>query len=495
MGMSQTLAVSSALDASRASGSTDTFAKAGFSSPPPIGLLVQVVDCMLLVLLTVVVNDQASVAHAESTGGTHLVAGLVGLAVVSLSIRQSGGYRLAVLLDLTSQAQALVPRFIFASFAYAATLILLQVAVRPAFLWSAGWCVLGYGLLAGWRALLPVVLRQRMAAGDLARRIAVVGLGESSRRLVERVRDPAAGHDHIVGVFDVDSPSLLWHGGMPVLGSIEDLVVRSRQERVDAIVIALPAARSSELRGVCERLRSVTSTIYVLPDLADIASYLPLPPLHDLQQAIAVQRRPLEGWRAFQKMMFDRTASLVLLLAILPFLLLVAAAIKLDSPGPVLFRQPRLGFNNRPFMLFKFRSMYHHMADLSADRQTSRGDPRVTRVGRILRRFSVDELPQLINVLRGDMSLVGPRPHTPHTRAEGRLLEDAIGAYAERHRVLPGITGLAQVSGARGEIVTVDQIRERVRFDLEYIDNWTLLRDLKILFLTISREIVSSRAF
>ncbi len=495
MGMSQTLAVSPVVDASRVSGMADKINPATCSSRPPVGLLVQVVDCVLLVLFSLFMNDRTIAAHGGANGGSHLVAGLVALGLVTLTIRQTGGYETGSLLSPFCQVQALIPRMIFASFVYAAILMLLQVGFRAAVFSSAGWCVLGYVLLASWRVLLLFTLRRGVAKGDLARRIAVVGIGESSRRFVEQVTGSQRGQDQIVGVFGVGDSSASWDGGMAVLGAVEDLVARSRQERIDAIVIALPAERSFEIRSVCDQLRSVTSTIYVLLDLVDIAEHMPLVGELSLYHAIAVQRRPLEGWRAFQKNMFDRLVSLLLLVVILPCLLLVAAAIKLDSPGPVLFRQPRLGFNNRPFMLFKFRSMYHHMADLSADRQTSRGDPRVTRVGRLLRRFSVDELPQLLNVLRGEMSLVGPRPHTPHTRAEGRLLEDAIGAYAERHRVLPGITGLAQVSGARGEIVTVEQIRKRVRYDLEYIDNWTLLRDLKILFLTVSREIVSSRAF
>lgn len=178
-----------------------------------------------------------------------------------------------------------------------------------------------------------------------------------------------------------------------------------------------------------------------------------------------------------------------------PVLLAVAIAIKLDSPGPVFFRQPRRGLHNQSFRVFKFRSMYTHLSDIDANRQTSRDDPRVTRVGKWLRRLSLDELPQLFNVLRGEMSLVGPRPHAPNTRVEGELLDAASSDYLLRYSVKPGITGWAQVNGARGELVKREDLRKRIDYDLEYIRQWSLGFDLKIMVLTAVREIISKHAF
>ncbi len=186
--------------------------------------------------------------------------------------------------------------------------------------------------------------------------------------------------------------------------------------------------------------------------------------------------------------------SLAIVLAS-PALLAISIAIKLDSPGPVFFRQPRRGLNNRSFMVFKFRSMYKHLSDIDANRQTSRNDPRVTRVGRWLRRLSLDELPQLFNVMRGEMSLVGPRPHAPHTRVEGQLLDAASSDYMLRYSVKPGITGWAQVNGARGELVRREDLRKRIDYDLEYIRQWSVVFDLKIMVLTATREIISKNAF
>jgi lipopolysaccharide/colanic/teichoic acid biosynthesis glycosyltransferase len=210
---------------------------------------------------------------------------------------------------------------------------------------------------------------------------------------------------------------------------------------------------------------------------------------------LVLQRRPLDEWQRLLKKIVDITIGLVGTLLLLLPAIVVAVAIKMDSPGPVLFRHPRLGFNNRQFMVFKFRSMYTDASDILSVKQTSRDDRRVTRVGKWLRKFSIDEIPQLLNVLRGEMSLVGPRPHALQTRVEGELLNDVAAEYIMRFHVKPGITGWAQVNGARGELVTTGDLRKRVAYDLEYIENWSAWLDLKIMALTMLREIVSHNAF
>jgi lipopolysaccharide/colanic/teichoic acid biosynthesis glycosyltransferase len=174
-------------------------------------------------------------------------------------------------------------------------------------------------------------------------------------------------------------------------------------------------------------------------------------------------------------------------------MVLLALAVKLDSRGPVLFRQARYGYNQRLIGVYKFRSMYHHLRDEHADVQTARDDPRVTRVGRFIRKTSLDELPQLFNVFKGSMSMVGPRPHATATKAANLLFEDAVEEYASRHRVKPGITGLAQVNGYRGETDTVEKIQRRVEFDLQYIESWSLWMDLSILLRTLP-AVLSARS-
>jgi exopolysaccharide biosynthesis polyprenyl glycosylphosphotransferase len=208
-----------------------------------------------------------------------------------------------------------------------------------------------------------------------------------------------------------------------------------------------------------------------------------------------VCNRPIEGWRAAVKRAEDIALSAALLAFISPVMLGIACAIKVTSKGPIFFRQRRLGYNNRVIEVLKFRSMYTHLSDANAQVQTLRGDKRVTSLGAWLRRTSLDELPQLINVLRGDMSLVGPRPHALATTAGGLALEDAVPVYPARHRVKPGITGWAQVNGHRGALDSVDKIVNRVNHDLYYIENWSLGFDIKILFQTIRLVFADNNAF
>jgi exopolysaccharide biosynthesis polyprenyl glycosylphosphotransferase len=210
---------------------------------------------------------------------------------------------------------------------------------------------------------------------------------------------------------------------------------------------------------------------------------------------VLIEERPLKDWRAAKKSVFDIVVGSLILVIFSPLLALIALAIRLDSPGPVLFRQPRLGFNNRLFTCYKFRTMHHGMTDLLGDRQATRGDARITRLGKWLRALSIDELPQLLNVLKGDMSLVGPRPHPPSTKAEDKLFGDVVAKYAFRHRVKPGITGWAQVNGYRGATTKVEKMETRVKFDLFYIHNWSFWFDMKIVFITIFKGFVGRNAF
>ena len=191
----------------------------------------------------------------------------------------------------------------------------------------------------------------------------------------------------------------------------------------------------------------------------------------------------------------DRGIALIAVLLLSPLLLLTALAIRLESKGPILFRQKRFGFNNNEISVLKFRSMYVDRQDVSGAARTRKDDPRVTRVGRIIRRTSIDELPQLFNVLRGDMSLVGPRPHATMMRVGDKYYFDAVRGYTARHRVKPGITGLAQIRGLRGEIATTDRARKRVEYDIYYIENWSPLLDLRIMIETLFKLVWDKNAY
>ncbi|NHO32319.1 exopolysaccharide biosynthesis polyprenyl glycosylphosphotransferase [Acetobacter sp. LMG 1637] len=344
------------------------------------------------------------------------------------------------------------------------------------------------------RCVVTFVLFLPSVVVRLQRKIAIIGSGEAATELAERISHDA-GHTYgLFGMFDVPSvQSIDNHSD----NDLNALVKRSRHDPLHAIILAFSNIEIDEifLKDVTLRLRQVLSDIYIIPSLVHgIDSALPVE-YFGPSTLFVLQRRPLSEIQALEKSIIDFILALIGVVFLAPAFILVGLAIKLDSSGPVFFRQPRLGKNGREFLVYKFRSMHAHMSDSMADRQTSRGDPRVTRVGRWLRKLSIDEIPQLFNVIQGNMSLVGPRPHAPHTRAGGKLLDDALAEYVLRYHVKPGITGWAQVNGARGELVTVEDLRRRVNYDLEYIRRWSIFFDFKIMFLTIVREVFSRHAF
>jgi Undecaprenyl-phosphate glucose phosphotransferase len=359
---------------------------------------------------------------------------------------------------------------------------------------SCFWVLMATTGLIATRSLNNYALNHPTIERRLTRRIAIIGSDAHAFRVAERLASESQKGIVVLGVFG-DAPALA--GQMPVRGSLADLISLSRDSHLNGIIIALPpgAEREGEITRLSSRLRGVLADVFVMPYLIhDPDVLLPVQTLGSMFFMV-LQRRPLDVGQRLRKRLFD---ILICTLALIPFLVLfviVAAAIKLESPGPVLFRQPRYGFNNLQFTVFKFRSMYASASDILSVRQTSRDDPRVTRIGKWLRKLSIDEVPQILNVLRGEMSLVGPRPHAPQTRVDGELLNEVISEYVLRYHVKPGITGWAQINGARGELVTGDDLRRRVALDLEYIQRWSIGFDLKIIMLTAIREIMSKHAY
>jgi Undecaprenyl-phosphate glucose phosphotransferase len=283
--------------------------------------------------------------------------------------------------------------------------------------------------------------------------------------------------------------------GLPVFRDLDALERMIRQDAVDTVLVALPWSAGEQMQMIIRRISMAPVDVYIYPGMSGFEL-----PLRRADRALDVPllmacTRPIGGWRAFIKRTEDIALSIGLLAFISPVMLTIAAAVKLTSKGPVFFRQRRLGYNNRVIEVLKFRSMYTHLSDADASLQAFRGDKRVTPVGAWLRKTSLDELPQLLNVLTGDMSLVGPRPHALSTTAGGLALEEAVPVYASRHRVKPGITGWAQVNGYRGALDSVEKIVQRVNHDLYYIENWSLGLDLKILWRTVRLVFADDNAF
>lgn len=336
------------------------------------------------------------------------------------------------------------------------------------------------GLRVGAFALLRVLSRRRV----IGRNLVVLGTGAQSARFLRKIQRDPPYFTEVLGVFavDADSASGEWEG-FPILGDIDDLLRYARNELVDDIVVAMPWNADRTVIETVEKLKELPVNVYLGSDLVgfDLA-FRPVLGSFSQLPLFEVVQRPISGWSAAAKKALDFLLAGIGLILLSPLLLLVAIAVKIDSPGPVFFMQKRLGFNNRPFSIYKFRSMYHNNGAERVVQQATKGDPRVTRVGRFIRATSIDELPQLLNVFDGTMSLVGPRPHAlSHNEEYGAQ----IRGYFARHKVKPGITGWAQVNGFRGETADLELMRRRVECDVYYTENWSLLFDIKILVMTV----------
>jgi Undecaprenyl-phosphate glucose phosphotransferase len=291
----------------------------------------------------------------------------------------------------------------------------------------------------------------------------------------------------ICGLFDDrgDSRSQDVVGGIPKLGNVDDLVEFTRLTRVDLILVSLPLTAETRVLQMVKKLWVLPVDVRLAAHMNKLRfrpraySYIGNVPVLDIFD------KPIADWNMVLKSAFDRVVGFFILIAALPVMFLTAIAVKLDSPGPIFFRQRRYGFNNELIEIWKFRSLYHEKSDATASTLVGVGDSRVTRVGRFIRKTSLDELPQLLNVvIFGNLSLVGPRPHALNAKAETRLYEEAVDGYFARHRVKPGITGWAQVNGWRGNTDTQEKIRQRIEHDLYYIENWSLLFDIVIVLRT-----------
>lgn len=363
--------------------------------------------------------------------------------------------------------------------------------------WSVTWFVTSTVMLVSTRAAMTLWIRRLKTHGVFNSRVAIFGASMQGQKLAQYIRGNSKLTITLVGFFDDrrDGRVPVVVDDLPVFGTIDDLVAMIRDGLIDQVIVALPWSAEARIQQVVQKLALTPVRIRLAPDLANFAfATRPLVLLGDLP-VITLFERPISGTDAIIKRAEDVILTLVILLLVSPVMALVALAIKLDSPGPVFFRQPREGFNNKTFRVFKFRSMADAKCEVDEIRQATRDDKRVTRVGRIIRATSLDELPQLFNVLQGDMSLVGPRPHAPSTRAGGRLFHEVVQTYAARHKVKPGITGWAQVCGWRGETDTEEKLVKRLEYDLHYIENWSVPFDLYILLRTVAAVIFPRNAF
>lgn len=337
-----------------------------------------------------------------------------------------------------------------------------------------------------------------MAMGYIGQRVVIYG---ASRDLVARVIElftiERLPHLRVIGFADdrktrIDTTPL---DTVTFVGGISELLKMAQDGQLDQVIIALPAVQQKRLDAMIEQLSAAAIDVCCIPrEILDLRLSYRMSFIGSLP-VLSLWQRPIRDLDVLIKGVQDRLLAVAALLILSPVLLITALAIKLESKGDILFVQRRFGFNNLEIGIFKFRSMYTETQDVSGAARTTKDDQRVTRVGRIIRRLSIDELPQLFNVLRGEMSLVGPRPHATQMMVGDKYYFDAVEGYTARHRVKPGITGLAQVRGLRGEIATIERAKKRVEYDKYYIDHWSPLLDLRIILETMAVVVWDRNAY
>ncbi|QUM74077.1 undecaprenyl-phosphate glucose phosphotransferase [Sphingopyxis granuli] len=378
------------------------------------------------------------------------------------------------------------------------TLVILQLEMMREFSRGFALYFIGFSMIALFlsRILFRKLISKLMDRGVVGQRVAIYADSakgaEKVAKLLELERLP---HLRIIGYADDRRQVTPDERELAYLGGFDALLQMAREGQLDQVILALPQIRQDRLEYIADTLSAASIDLCVLPrETLELKTGYRVNFLGSLP-VFAIWQQPIRDVDGIVKEVLDRGLAVIALVLLSPILLLTCLAIRLESKGPILFRQKRFGFNNNEISVLKFRSMYIDRQDTSGAERTQKNDPRVTRVGRFIRRTSIDELPQLFNVLKGDMSLVGPRPHATMMRVGDKYYFDAVKGYTARHRVKPGITGLAQVRGLRGEIATTERARKRVEYDVYYIENWSPLLDIRIMIETVLKLIWDKNAY
>jgi len=413
-----------------------------------------------------------------------LVMGTVLIANILFNAAQT--HRIVLYRALGRQALRVLVAWALAFTILAVGLVLFKASELVSRVWLVGWFVSGAIVLMAFRFSLRAVVQQWTREGKLKRRTVIVGGGHDAEVLIEAIHKGADNDIRLFGLFDdrIDERSPESVAGLPKLGKVADLIEFARRTRVDLVIVSMPLSAEKRVLEMLKQLWVLPVDIRLSAHMSKLRltskaySYVGDVPVFD------VVDRPISDWNLVFKWLFDKVVAITALVLLSPVMVATAIAIKLESKGPVFFRQKRHGFNNELIEIYKFRSMYTDKLDATASKLVTKGDPRVTKVGKFIRKTSIDELPQLFNVLKGELSIVGPRPHALQAKAANQLYYDAVEGYFARHRVKPGMTGWAQIHGWRGETDTVEKIMQRVNHDLHYIENWSLLLDLYIVVMT-----------
>lgn len=437
--------------------------------------------------------------HPQSANprGQAMILGMVGIHVFLSTMTMVDAYRLENYRKYLKQVLTIA----FAMVAALATaLILVWAFASDEFhhpVWLIEWAGWSFAILVGGRLIVGPVSKRIRRRGLLRREVVIVGATDIARDVIRHVNDPGRRDMYrLAALFDdrLTRHAVDLGADIPVTGTIEALHAYVRDNRVDIIVIALPWEAADRIFQLLCQLQMIAADI-VLP-LKHNPLDLRLPQGGDLAglPVLQLMQAPLRGTHALMKLIEDYVVATIGIIVAAPIIAVAAIAIRLDSPGPVFFRQPRLGLNNTIFPMFKLRTMTVDESD-DGSLGTKRDNPRITRVGAFLRRTSLDELPQLLNVLRGEMSVVGPRAHVPNMVVSDGPYYEVVKRYATRSRIKPGITGWAQINGMRGGIDTLEKARRGVELDTYYIENWSLWFDFKIMLRTLVLGMVGRDVF
>lgn len=460
------------------------------SAPPPNGKLFARLLDLLIILVGAQIATPARGLPGQAGYDSAMVAFALFFAFVAFPV--FGMYR--------TTRRHLVWRCVFAPgivwlgvLGAAALLVCaLHRSYAPSSAWFSEWALFsGLGIIACRLLVSALSLRRAEQAGS-ACSVAIVGSGAHCRQLLRKVETADDSLYQVAAIFDTGSELDSAPGSAPAFRDREGFAAFVRRYSVDELWLALPLSEEKTILEFTELFRNDLLNIRFIPDVSGLALFDGEMVNLDGTSAINLVGSPLSSDALAQKDVFDRLFAFLAVLAISPVLLAVALAIKLTSRGPVLFTQRRMGANGKVFRIYKFRSMRVHAPAPGVVKQATRNDPRITRVGAFLRKTSLDELPQFFNVLRGEMSVVGPRPHAIE---HDTLYQNIVDGYIHRYRIKPGITGWAQVNGFRGETDRIEKMQGRVEHDLYYLSNWSFGLDMRIVMATIFKGLVHRNAY
>jgi Undecaprenyl-phosphate glucose phosphotransferase len=360
-------------------------------------------------------------------------------------------------------------------------------------LWFGYWSMLSGAAMVGGRLWMHAVLARMRTAGMNLHQVAIAGCGSHCDDIIRKIEIAPTTGFRATAIYNVNPGAApLAHPEIPVFDDHEAFAAFVRENDLDEVWLALPLTEEAAILKLVNEFRNDLVNIRFMPDVrtlslfeGSVTNLLGLPTINLIAS-------PVPPSALIKKDLFDRLFAAAALLALAPVMIAIAIAVKLSSSGPVFFKQRRKGVDGRVFTIYKFRSMRVHVQKAGVLEQAKRGDPRVTRVGAFLRRTSLDELPQFINVLRGEMSVVGPRPHAIE---HDNLYQPIVQGYIHRYRIKPGITGWAQVNGFRGETERVEKMEQRVAHDLYYLRNWSFRLDMRIILATIFKGLRHTNAY